>query len=596
MKNSSVKTSWDLRPLFSSDDDPLMEEERKKIEEVSTRFINRWKDRSDYLEKPNVLRVALDEYEAWERNFGVAGKQGYYWTLRYSQNQNDPKIKAKINQTTDFANRILNEIQFFELRISRIDQGMHESFLKSEELQPYRHFLARLFAKAEHLLSELEEKIMNLKSTTSWENWERLTMGLVSKEERVVGRQKKNFSEIYNLLSESDKKLRDSAADAFNDIILRWLDVGEAEFNSLLFDKKINDELRKFKSPEEGRHVADDIETEVVDSLISAVSKKFEISRKYYELKAKLFGVTKLAYHERAVPFGEFHDRYSYEESVALVSRVFKRLDGRFGQIFEEYVEKGQVDVFPAKGKRSGAFCVADLLTTPVFVLLNHDDKLKSVLTIAHEFGHAINDHLIKEKQNALNAHTTLSTAEVASTFMEDFVFEELLKKADLEKKLILSMMKMDELVNTIFRQAAAYQFEQEMHDQFRKKGYLSKEEIGRIFQKHMKDYMGDFVEQSPGSQNWWVQWPHFRTPFYVYSYVSGLLISKSLQVSFRRDSDFITKVKEFLSAGSSDSPKNIFSRMGVDLTDVRFWDEGLEDIERFLDETERLAKSLGKM
>ena len=107
---------------------------------------------------------------------------------------------------------------------------------------------------------------------------------------------------------------------------------------------------------------------------------------------------------------------------------------------------------------------------------------------------------------------------------------------------------------------------------------------------------MGDYVEQSPGSQNWWTYVEHFRYFFYVYSYASGLLISKSLQATVKNDSKFIFKVKKFLSAGSSDSPKNIFRKLGIDITDKKFWEKGLSEVENLLNETEKLAKKLRKI
>jgi oligoendopeptidase F len=157
-------------------------------------------------------------------------------------------------------------------------------------------------------------------------------------------------------------------------------------------------------------------------------------------------------------------------------------------------------------------------------------------------------------------------------------------------------MQKLNDDISSIFRQAACYRFEQELHGEFRKRGYLSKDELGKLFQKHMASYMGKYVEQSPGSENWWVYWNHIRYFFYVYSYASGLLISKSLQNSVKRDPAFINKVKEFLSAGLSASPKSIFNRLGIDITDKQFWDRGLDEVEKLLNETTLLAKKLKKL
>jgi oligoendopeptidase F len=228
--------------------------------------------------------------------------------------------------------------------------------------------------------------------------------------------------------------------------------------------------------------------------------------------------------------------------------------------------------------------------------MLNYTDNLTEVRTIAHEMGHAINGELSSSAQNSLNADYPTSTAEVASTFMEDFVLEELLKTADNETKLSILMNKLNNDISTIFRQIAFYRFEQELHQQFRDKGFLSAEDIGQLFQSYMRDYMGDFVDQPDSARNWWTYVSHFRYFFYVYSYASGLLISKSLQASVKQDPKFIIKVKEFLSAGSSDSPKNIFAKMGIDITVKSFWEQGIAEVEKLLDEAESLARKLGKL
>jgi oligoendopeptidase F len=395
------------------------------------------------------------------------------------------------------------------------------------------------------------------------------------------------------LLSNDNKKVRDSAAEAFNDVLRKNIDVAEQEINSIMFNKKIDDEIRKMPRPDYSRHLGDDIESEIVDDLVQAVSEKFDISKRYYKLKAKLLGLKKLKYHERNLNYGKIEKKYSYKESVSLVYNMLMNLDKDFGEIFKRFVEKGQIDVYPKKGKRMGGFC-SYRSRLPVYVCLNYDNKIEDVRVIAHELGHGINFELMK-KQKSLNMKLSLATAEAASTFMEDFALKEILKDADDESKLALMMMRLNDNVSSIMRQVACYLFEQELHKSFREKGYLSKEEIGKIFQKHMKEYMGEAVEQSEGSQNWWAYWGQIRQFFYNYSYASGLLISKALQDSVKKQPEFIGKVKEFLSAGSSESPKNIFKKMGI-LLDKEFWTKGLNEVENLLNETEQLAKKLGKI
>ncbi len=594
------KDTWNLTKLFKSDDDSEMEKKRKVILEKSYAFINKWKDRNDYLEDPKVLKQALDEYEFWLRNYGSSGDEGYYFHLRTAQNQNDPKLKAKENKIEEFSKKIGNDIQFFTLRIARIPQQLQNKFLNYEDLAPYKHFLEKSFEESKYLLSEPEEKILNLKSTPAYRNWVKMTSGFLSKEEREViledGKKAlQPFEEILKLTESQNKKIRDKAAEALNDILRKHVDSAEQEINSILLNKKIDDELRNVERPDIIRHLEDDIDTEIVDHLLSTVSKHFNIAQRYYALKARLLGVKKLEYHERNVEYGD-GGVYSKEDSVKLVNKVLLDLDREFSDIFLRFVENGQIDFFPKKNKSGGAFCTHNLISQPTYILLNHTNKLRDVTTMAHETGHGINNELMRKKQNALHFGTPLSTAEVASTFMEDFVLKELVKESNDEQKLAIMMMKLNSDVSTVFRQVACYKFEQDLHKDFREKGYLSKEEIGSLFQKNMAAYMGDAVEQSEGSENWWVYWSHIRRFFYVYSYASGLLISKSLQKSVRDNPEFINEVKEFLSTGLSDSPKNIFEKCRIDIADKSFWNTEINEVEELLDETEKLAKKLGKV
>lgn len=593
--------TWNLKSLFDGDDDPKIEEKRILLEKKSYAFINKWKDRKDYLQDPAILTKSLKEYEEWKKCCGSEGDEGYYFWLRTSQDQNDPGLKAKFNKIEHSSKKIENDIQFFYLRIAKIPEKKQKTFLQYPGLKRYKHFLDRIFAESKYLLSEPEEKILNLKTPTSHSNWVRMTSSFLAKEERRVvleGGKKvtKTFSDILSLMNSKQKKVRDSAGQAFNDILRKNVDVAESEINSILSNKRVDDELRGVSRPDLTRHISDDIESDVVDALVRSVSERFDISSKYYALKARLLKVKRLKYHERNVEYGSINKKYTYDESLRLVQKVFNNLDPDFADILNGFMKGRQFDVYPRKGKVSGAFCAHHLISQPTYILLNHTNRLNDVLTLAHELGHGINNELIRAKQNALNFGTPLSTAEVASIFMEDFVLQEILKKADDELRLSIMMMRLNDEVSTIFRQVACYVFEQELHQEFRTKGYLSKDEIGKLFNKNMAGYMGTSVEQSPGSENWWVYWGHIRSFFYVYSYAGGLLISKSLQNSVKGNPQFIVKVKEFLSAGLSDSPRNIFYNLGIDISDEGFWLKGLSEVEALLKETTALARKLGKL
>lgn len=594
-----MKTSWDLSKILPDDIKNSIEAHREKVEAATKVFVEKWKDRTDYLEDPKALKEALDEYEAWTRDYGEHNTELFYYGLAQSLDLNDPEIKSAYNIVHDKAIKLYNDIQFFALNISKIPKADHIKFLSAAKLSDYKHFLEQLFRSGVHTLSEPEERILNLKSKVSSGNWKQMLQGLLAKQSKTIktsdGEREQNFSEITELLSNEAQEIRDGAAEAFNEILVGHLDVAENEFNSVLENKKINDDLRNYSRADEGRHISDDVESRTVDTLVEAVVDNLDIAKEYYSLKAKLFGKEKLAYHERNVEYGESITKYPFEEAYSLVENVFKKLDPRFSKILSTYFANGQVDVFPGQGKRSGAFCSAYQTTLPVFVFLNHIDSLNNVLTLAHEFGHAIHFEMSKI-QNELNYHPSLALAETASTFFEDFVLEEVMAKLEGEEKLAVLMMKLNDDVSTIIRQISFYQFETEIHETFRKEGYLSHQKIGEIFQKHMTAYMGDGVRQDPGAENWWLYIPHFRTPFYVFSYAFGLLVSKSLQHMVREDKSNIEKVKMFLSSGGVKSPKDLMADLDIDIDSKAFWESGLQEVRDLLEETKALAKELGKI
>jgi len=601
MKKLNTKnTSWNLKPLFKSDNDPAIEREYKKVRRAVEAFAKKWSGRSDYLKSASVLKRALDEYKKLDKDYGLDGKVGYYFDLRSTQDEQDPKIKAKINKNSAFAAEIGNKLSFFDLRLAKVPKAMQKKFLVNKSLAYYHHFLEGIFLRARYQLSEAEEKIMRLKAPMAENNWVRMVSDFLSREERVIlaengKKERKTFAEVANLLISKKKKVRDGAVKAFNSMLANNVDVAEAEFNSVLQNKKVNDELRGMARPDLARFLADDIDAKTVDVLVEEVSKNFGIVKRYYKLKAKLLGQKKLAYHERNVEYGKIDKKYSFTNSANLVHKVLYGLDKEFADIFAEYLNNGQIDVFPKKGKSSGAFCAHGLVIHPIYILLNHTNTLNDVTILAHELGHGINNELMK-KQGATYFGITLATAEVASTFFEDFVLDKVLEGANNELKLSIMMTKLNGDISKIFRQITSVLFERELHKTFREKGYLSKEEIGKLFTKHMSAYMGSYVEQSPGSQNWWVYWSHLRKFFYNYSYSNGLLISKALQSLVKEDPKFIEKVKEFLSAGKSQSPRQIFKNMGIDITKKSFWQKGIREVEQLLKDTEKLAKKMGKI
>lgn len=600
MSINSSKTTWDFSNLFKDISDSTLQKELDKVKKEAEKFVKKYSLKSDYLDNPEKLKRALDDFERFMADFGFGGRSAYYYWLKTQQDLSDPKNLAGYNKVEEFSNSIRNSLEFFRLNLSKIPLKKQNEFLKDPLLREYKHFLEKLFASAKHLLSEKEEKIINLKEPSSHSKWVHMTESFLASEKEEAldenGRKGlKTVPELLSLICDQNKRVRDSAALALNKILEKYTKVAENELNAVLANKKIDDTLRGFDRPDASRHLDDDIDSKTVDVLIESVSLRFDLSERFYKLKARLLKLKKLEYHERNIEYGKLDRKYTFEEGINIVYDVLYKLDPEFSQILKDFVEKGLVDVYPKVSKRDGAFCAYWLKTHPTFTLLNYTGSLRDVVTVAHELGHGINFELTKT-QNSLNFGTPLSITEVASNFFQNFVIEELLKDAKEEELLSALMMKLNDDISSIFRQIACYRFEQELHKSFRETGYLSKDDIGKLFQKHMSAYMGKYVLQSEGSENWWVYWGHIRNFFYNYSYANGLLISKALYAKVKEEAGFVSKIKYFLSAGMSDSPSQIFKKIGIDVKDRQFWLTGLQEIERDLKTAEKLAKKLKKI
>ncbi len=577
--------TWNLKRLYTSDNDPQIDIDIREDTNKITLFANKWKNNKDYTYHPGVLRNALDELESLSQDIN---KPYYYFLLRKEQDQTDGNIKERFNKIVDIYTKLENNILFFELNIAKISKSKQAVFLKSEALREYKHHLEQIFASSKYLLSEKEETVFNLLGKVSHSNWSDMLSELLDKQVLNIIDENNNelkisYNEVSKYLNSFDKNVREIAGKEFDRVNSKYLEIAEFEINSILESKKISDDYRKINRPDETRHLSDDIESDVVDTLLETISSHFDISQRYYKIKAKMLSQNKLRYHERNIPVTSEQQIYDFPESISLVKKVFGNLDTEFKDIVKKFEKEGSYDVFPREGKSGGAFCINISKSLPTYILLNHTGRLNDVLTIAHESGHGIHAEL-SNCQNQLNSGHPISLAEVASTFFEDFVLDDILSNSDddeLKKSILMEKLNGD--ISSIFRQVAFYNFEKDLHKSYREKGFLSKEFICELFCKHMKSYLGDAVEVDDGMRYGWMYVSHFRRFFYVYSYASGLLISKGLQSLVRDDKKNIQKIKEFLKSGSTLSPKDVFKKIDIDITNREFWERGLKEMENNL-------------
>jgi oligoendopeptidase F len=593
-----IKTKWDLKQLFP--DGNIEEYTKTKVKKWKA-FATKYRKDKSFLKSPKKLKEALDEYCLLDIKYGTYGKDTYLYSLKSSLDLENSSVKKKHKELSDILVGISNDLEFFTLELGKVDKEKQAEVLNSTLLFEYKYYLQRLFTVSRYFLSEDSEKLFSLINNSSFKNWVKMTNELVNTEEITVhdssGKDRKiSFSELTHRFRNPEKRIRKEASERFNEVLNKYIKISEFELNSILDYKKVSDDLRGYKYPEEANHIGNDISTTVIDGLVTEVTKANNIPHRYYKLKSQLMGMKKLKYYDRNVSLGSISKKYPFLDALKIVRKSFEKIDEDFSRILLSYFNNGKVDVYPKVGKRDGASCSWVSKTIPSFILLNNTGTFEDVTTIAHEFGHAINAELMRDVKNPLYYGISSINLEVPSNFFQDFVCDEIAESLSREDQLSLLMERLNSAVSSVHRQIACYKFEGDLHREFRKKKFLSYEEIGKLFSKRMKEYMGDFVDHPKYSHNWWVYWSHIRKFFYVYSYASGDLISRYMQRQVRKDKKWIENFKKFLRAGSSDSPTNILKSIGIDIESGEIWKEGLDEIDEMLKKAEKLAKDLGKI
>ncbi len=581
------KTSWNLKLLYTGADDPQIEKDLKAIEKICAWFEKKYRD-TDYTSTPQKLADAFRDYE--KVNLVIKGnKPWWYFALKTSINSQDTASQAQATKFDQRVTRAMNTIEFFALQIGKIEINRQKKFLESKVLAPYHYSLQRIFETAQYNLTEREEQLSELLSQTSYSMWVDGQEKILN--EKTVMHKGKNIpiSEASSKLSDLPKQERRELHKKLNDVFKSTSNFAEAEINAIVNYKKTMDELRGFKKPYSATILGYQNEEKNIEALIGLITSYFTISRRFYKLHAQLLGEKKITLADRGVKIGVIKKKFDFPTSVSIVRNAFMRVDKKYALLLDEFLSKGQIDVFPKKGKSAGAYSwgAGDL---PTFVLLNHTDEIRSVETLGHEMGHALHAELSKSQPPRYQGHS-ISTAEVASTFFEQLTMDEIENYLSEKEKIIMLHNKILGDVSTIFRQVACFNFENELHTRIRNEGQISKEAIAELLSRHLVSYLGDAVTITPDDGYFFVYWSHIRRFFYVYYYAYGQIISRALFARWKSDPSYAKKIEMFLSAGKSASPEEIFKRIGIDTSDTAFFEAGLKSIEADIENLEKITK-----
>jgi oligoendopeptidase F len=585
--NSKYKVSWDLSHIYSSISDPNIEHDIQRAEIAYTRFAKKYANKTDYLENEEKLAKALKEYE---RLLDVSVAKPYIFLhFHHDLESKNSAVEAKLNTVAERARKIGNITLFFGIAISKIAKPLQKKYLNSKVLAPYRYFLQCAFRQGEHMLSEKEEKILSLQSLPAHTLWVQGGQKMLAARTVLWKGATISIPEAMGLLSQLPIKDRRALNVLCREQFKSIAEYAESEMNAVVTQKKIEDELRGFSTPYESTIVSYENEIETVENLVAVITKQYKIAHRFYKAKAKMLGLETLEYVDRLGVVGKTKREYAFETSAEIVKSAFSKVDSEYADIFESFLKHGQIDVFPKQGKRGGAYCWGTP-GMPTFVLLNHTNSFSSVTTMAHEMGHALHSTFSYKSQAPLYREYTIATAEVASTLFENFVFEEILPTLSVKEQIVALHDKISDSIQTIFRQIACFNFERELHERIRKEGMLPKEAIAELMNKHMRAYLGPVFNLSEDDGYFFVYWSHIRNFFYVYSYAFGELVSSALYEMYQENPENREKIKQFLCAGGSDSPENIFASIGIDVRNPEFFQKGLKKIEKDIARLETLV------
>ena len=590
-KTGAENVHWDLSDLYKSIDDPALNQDKEHVRQQAEVFASNYKGKVADLDEEN-MKQALQEYEEL---LETIGKIGSYAHLIWSTNTNDPQYGKLKQEARELSSEIHQKLVFFDVEWLDVDNEKAEKMIESEELSDYKHYLETSRRYKDYILSEKEEQILSAKKVTGRSAWNRYfdeTMGAARFE---LGDEELTQQEILSKLHEPDRDLRKRAHASLTDTFEDHSRTLTFIFNTLLADKHTDDKLRGYDSWISSRNLANEIDDDTVQILIDAVTSKYSLVQRFYDLKRNLLGYDELYDFDRYAPLLKNKKQIKWDEAQHMVLDSYTDFHPQMGEVAGKFFNQNWIDAAMKPGKRGGAYSASTVPSVHPYVFMNFDGKIRDVQTLAHELGHGVHQYLSRE-QGALQADTPLTTAETASVFGEMLVFQRLMKNLDDPKeKLALLIGKIDDTIATVFRQISMNRFEDAMHRHRREEGELTTEDFSRLWREKQQDLYGESVTLTDSYDLWWCYIPHFlHTPGYVYAYAFGELLVLALYQEYTRsENGFSDKYIEMLRAGGSDWPENIVGKLGLDITEPDFWDNGLTAIEEMVEQAEELAKQI---
>lgn len=573
-----MKTNWNLKNLFQNETEleDFIQILEKSIDSFSQMYYKNLKN-LNFIEFKEAIKI-------YEQNLQNLSKIMTYAFLNYATDSSKGAFYAKLEQKCI---KLHEKILFFELEFNKLPKKTQDEHIS--HLKKYSFYLTNLQKNKNYQLKEKEESILLKKSQTSSSAFSRLFDEHFAKLKFTLDKKYYTEEEILSMLSDPNRELRKKAATSLTKGLKNSQQLLAYIFNMIKKDLSIECEIRGYKSKEEPRHIENQISQKSVDSLVKSVEAKFDLVQRFYNRKKILLGYEILYDYDRYAPINQDEEVYTYEKSCEIVLNSFNSFSPKFANIAKKAIHEEWIDVYPKKGKRSGAFSHSATPDSHPYVLLNHTNKRRDLFTLSHELGHAIHQYL-SNQAGYINTNTPLTTAETASVFAEMLVFDHVKQSLDKQDKIAMLAGKIEDIFATLYRQINFTTFERAVHNF---DGELSNKDFNALWMQESKKMFENSVVLTKEYETWWSYIPHFiHSPFYCYAYSYGQLLVLALYGLYKsgKCEDFVSKYEQFLASGGSKSPKDLVSVFDFDIDDVEFWKIGLNEVEKLVIEFEELV------
>lgn len=581
---------WRLEDMYKSEE--AWEADFQNVKKISSK-LKKYKGRLG--DSPETLYNTL---EMFSKLFATVEMVYCYARMRKDEDNGDSKRQALADRASVLITEISADCSFIDPEIINLPMEIIKRFLKYDKKhKTYEHYIKDLIRQKKHILSRNEEEILALAGEATSAPRDVYTM-FNNADIKFDPIKDENGKEIeltkgrYSLMMENrDRRIRH---DAFKSLYRSYGAVRNTlatNYNASIKTNRFYSRVRKYPTCLQAALDRNMIEPAVYNNLIETTHRNLHLLHRYLSVRKKILWLDELHPYDLYVPIIDLPERkISYDEAKKMVIDGLTPLGTRYLTDMENGMNSGWIDVSESQGKTGGAYSWGAYNSHP-YVLLNHQDNINSVFTLAHEMGHAMHTFYTNQAQHFINSEYPIFLAEVASTVNESLLMQNLLKVANnkLEKSWLLNHY-LEEFRGTIFRQVMFAEFEKLTHEEIEQGGVLTADYLCQLYRGLNEKYFGSELVIDEELNIEWARIPHFYRNFYVYQYATGFSAAESLsRMILDEGIPAVGRYLKFLSSGRSDYPLNLLKEAGVDLTDPLTVQDAFDAFNNILKQMEEL-------